>query len=51
MANYADYRKVIESAPGRAVWSLEQFGEQKMQKGQETFFMMCITMSPTSGRQ
>ena len=31
--------------------SLEQFWEQKVQKGQDVLFMACITMSPTSGRQ
>ena len=41
----------IEGAPGRAAWSLEQFWEQNVPKGQETFFTTCITMSPASGRQ
>ena len=31
--------------------SVEQFWEQKVQKGQDVFFTTSITMSPASGRQ
>ena len=30
----------------RKSWRVEQFWEQKVQKGQDIFFTMCITMSP-----
>ena len=30
---------------------VEQFWEQKVQKGQDVFFTTCITLSPASGRQ
>ena len=32
-------------------WRVEQFWEQKVQKGQDVFFATSITMSPASGRQ
>ena len=42
---------VYQKHLGRAIWSLEHFWEEKVQKGQDVFFTMSVTMCPASSRQ